>query len=127
MGLLPPPPPPRRGTAGQGACEYCGRISRDRDRCSGCGAPTAVQPLHSAREGFSSGLDGGRLAGDVSRCDGVGSRDEGWREGCETCLRRTAPRDGRVRVIAPPAIIVFECELAIPPNARRSATPEDPR
>ena len=28
---------------------------------------------------------------DIARCPGVGSDAEGWRDGCETCLRRTAP------------------------------------
>ena len=59
-----------------------------------------------------------RLADDVARCNGVGSDDpeEGWREGCETCLRRTAPRPERCWMMAPPPIIAFECEFLIEPN-----------
>jgi hypothetical protein len=60
-----------------------------------------------------------RLANDIARCDGSGSIEDGvqyWREGCEHCLRRTAPRPERVSMIAPPAIIAFECEHLIEPN-----------
>ena len=62
------------------------------------------------------------LADDVARCDGVGSDDpeEGWREGCETCLRRTALRPERFWIMEPPAIIAFECEFLIEPNAEFS-------
>ena len=28
----------------------------------------------------------------AKRCHGSGSDEEGWREGCEDCLRRTSPR-----------------------------------
>jgi hypothetical protein len=57
----------------------------------------------------------GSLAADVARCDGVGSDDpdEGWREGCERCLRRIAPRGETVRMMEPPPIIAFECEFLI--------------
>jgi len=54
------------------------------------------------------------LLNDVARCDGVGSDDEGWREGCKNCLRRTAPRSGdRISMIEPPPIIAFFCEYLI--------------
>jgi len=58
------------------------------------------------------------LPADVARCPGVGSHAEGWREGCETCLRRTAaptdhPRTARIQ---PPAIIAFECEYLLEPK-----------
>ena len=56
-----------------------------------------------------------KLADDVGRCNGVGSDDEGWREGCETCLRRTAPRPEPFWKITPPAIVAFECEFLISP------------
>jgi hypothetical protein len=58
------------------------------------------------------------LPPDVARCAGVGDEDEGWREGCDDCLRRTAelPK-GFASWIEPPAIIAFECEFRIePPN-----------
>ena len=61
----------------------------------------------------------GRLPNDVARCDGVGFQEDdgwGWREGCETCLRRTAKRPEQVWMMDPPAIIAFECEFLIPPN-----------
>lgn len=32
------------------------------------------------------------LSNDIARCPGVGDDTEGWREGCDDCLRRTAPR-----------------------------------
>lgn len=55
------------------------------------------------------------LANDVARCDGDGNDSEGWREGCESCLRRTAPRPERVIMMDPPPIIAFWCEFQIPP------------
>lgn len=56
------------------------------------------------------------LPNDIARCAGVGSDKEGWREECETCLRRTAPRDGIGPWITPPKIVVFECEYLIELN-----------
>lgn len=64
-----------------------------------------------------------RLANDIARCNGSGSVEDGvqyWREGCETCLRRTAPRPERVWMMAPPPIIAFECEYLISLNDRLS-------
>lgn len=52
-------------------------------------------------------------ANDVARCNGYGSDEEGWREGCDNCLRRIAPRPEQVWVMEPPPIIVFECEFLI--------------
>lgn len=51
------------------------------------------------------------MLNDESRCNGV-LLDGEWREGCETCLRRTTPpRDpNRARMMEPLRIIVFECE-----------------
>lgn len=57
-----------------------------------------------------------RLPNDFARCDGVGDDEEGWREGCETCLRRTAPRPEITIMIDPPEIIAFECESLIKPK-----------
>lgn len=56
------------------------------------------------------------LPADVARCPGYGEPGE-WREGCDDCLRRTEPPvdPERVWMMAPPAIIVFECELRIAP------------
>lgn len=51
------------------------------------------------------------LPPDAVRCPGEGSLEEGqwtWREGCETCLRRTAP--GGRRWMMPPPIVAFWCE-----------------
>lgn len=53
------------------------------------------------------------LPKDFAKCRGVGSDDEGWREGCEQCLRRTTPPGDNQSWIEPPAIIVFECEYLI--------------
>ena len=55
----------------------------------------------------------------VACCDGVGDDEEGWREGCDTCLRRTAARADLLQTsfIHPPSIIVFECEYLIEPKA----------
>lgn len=53
---------------------------------------------------------------DIARCHGVGSDEEGWRDGCEDCLRRTCrPEAARVSYMEPPAIIAFWCEYHIPP------------
>lgn len=59
-----------------------------------------------------------RLPSDVARCDGVGNDADGWREGCETCLRRTALRGDMLQTsfLHPPVIIAFECEFLIKPN-----------
>jgi hypothetical protein len=65
------------------------------------------------------------LTDDIARCDGVGSVEDGvqyWREGCETCLRRTAPRPVRVTMMMPPPIITFECEYLIEPNTTNQPT-----
>ena len=59
------------------------------------------------------------LPNDVARCAGVGDDEEGWREGCDDCFRRTGKAAGeRVVMMSPPAIIAFECEFRIEaPNA----------
>ena len=65
---------------------------------------------------FRSGYDriwANKLSDDVARCNGHGSSAEGWREGCENCLRRTAPRGERVLMMNPPSIVAFECEYLI--------------
>jgi len=51
------------------------------------------------------------LPGDVARCAGIGSDDEGWYEECEACLRRTAaPTDHQSQShMTPPAVITFFC------------------
>lgn len=59
------------------------------------------------------------LSNDIARCDGSGETENGvqyWREGCETCLRRTAPRTESVPMISPPLIIAFQCEHLIEPK-----------
>ena len=59
-----------------------------------------------------------KLSNDVARCNGEwveDGADSGWREGCETCLRRTAPRPVYYSLIDPPAILAFECEYLIEP------------
>lgn len=59
-----------------------------------------------------------QLPSDVARCQGVGSDAEGWREGCETCLRRTSPPADPSRVLrmTPPVLVVFFCEFLIEPG-----------
>lgn len=64
------------------------------------------------------------LPPDIARCPGVGYPSEDqpgatdWREGCETCLRRTAPIESEhTETMTPPAIIVFWCEYLIEPDA----------
>ena len=57
-----------------------------------------------------------QLPDDVHRCAGV-QHDGDWREGCQDCLRRTSPPGDpeRVWMMAPPTLVVFECESRIPP------------
>jgi hypothetical protein len=57
------------------------------------------------------------LPADITRCAGSGSDTEGWRNGCEDCLRRTAPATDHPRVsyMAPPVIISFDCPHYLPP------------
>jgi hypothetical protein len=63
-----------------------------------------------------------RLSFDIARCEGVSHIEDGkryWREGCEDCLRRTAPgRQGAWGQVymAPPKVIAFECESRIAPE-----------
>lgn len=62
------------------------------------------------------------LADDIARCPGV-KADGIWREGCEDCRRRTSPAKGfYVPHMAPPEIIVFECEYRIPPEKEPNGT-----
>ena len=59
-----------------------------------------------------------KLPNDVARCNGEwveDGADSCWREGCETCLRRTSPRPEYYSLIDPPAILAFECEYLIEP------------
>lgn len=58
------------------------------------------------------------LASDVARCNGEwveDGADSDWREGCETCLRSTAPKPEYYSLIDAPPIIAFECEYLIEP------------
>ena len=61
------------------------------------------------------------LPADVARCPGVGSDADGWREGCETCERRTLPPADPERVwwMTPPEVIAFWCESLIEPQRPR--------
>ena len=59
-----------------------------------------------------------KLPNDVARCNGEwvdDGADSCWREDCETCLRRTAPRPEYYSLIDPPVILAFECEYLIEP------------
>jgi hypothetical protein len=51
------------------------------------------------------------LANDIARCAGIGNDEDGWRDGCETCQRRTSQGGEYTPHIDPPPIIVFECEF----------------
>ena len=62
-----------------------------------------------------------KLGNDVARCAGDEADGE-WREGCEDCLRRPDRRPFPLHNwMAPPPIIVFECEYRIPPAALQPA------
>ena len=60
------------------------------------------------------------LPDDVARCQGVGSDADGWREGCDRCLRRISS-GGRVHM-EPPKIIVFWCPYLIEAEAKDART-----
>lgn len=80
----------------------------------------SMDPAEALRRLKGSGVSPcSALAADVARCNGIKSNEseEGWRQGCETCLRRTAPRPNRCWMIKPPPIMVFECEFLIKPDA----------
>lgn len=53
------------------------------------------------------------LPQDVARCRGIGSEEEGWRDGCDVCLRRLAKKNDWNWYMQPPAVIAFECEYLI--------------
>ena len=63
-----------------------------------------------------------QLPNDFARCDGYGY-DGNWREGCEHCLRRIAPRPNPCVMMAPPPIIVFRCEYLVVGGPKREAKP----
>jgi hypothetical protein len=66
------------------------------------------------------------LPADVARCLGAGSDADGWRDGCDVCLRRLAPPvdQAHVQWIEPPPIIAFWCEYLIEPDSRGHIEPE---
>lgn len=54
---------------------------------------------------------------DDARCPGVGDELDGWREGCEDCLRRTTPPSGHHQQwMQPELIIVFMCPWYMEPS-----------
>lgn len=54
---------------------------------------------------------------DIASCPGVGSDTDGWCEGRETCLRRTAPGNPHGQwYMEPPAAIAFFCPRLIEPG-----------
>ena len=60
------------------------------------------------------------LPADVARCPGVNLEGE-WREGCESCARRTDRTDHpRVSHMTPPPIIALWCESHIPDRDDRT-------
>jgi hypothetical protein len=83
-----------------------GRVARPDE------TPTDSLPQHY-RDGGRESV-GNALPNDFARCNGVKEEGE-WREGCDTCLRRTAPRPEMVTLVDPPTIIAFECEYLIEP------------
>jgi len=77
--------------------------------------PQDLQPTADPVARVAVEADVRRLPDDVARCHGVGDDAEGWRDGCDDCLRRLAqPLDTRRMVyIEPPAIIAFWCEYHV--------------
>lgn len=85
----------------------------------------AITPCRKVKNGLegNTGMNGYTLNADIARCDGVGYEDGGemdWREGCKTCLRRTAPRPSMPVMIAPPPILDSYCEYVIEPPKRKN-------
>ncbi len=60
------------------------------------------------------------LPNDDARCNGRGNGAGGWHKDCETCLRRTAPRDGIGPNIGPPADPAAECTKVIKPTKKHT-------
>lgn len=57
------------------------------------------------------------LPADVARCPGFATDEGDFREGCEDCLRRTDRSAFPLAAwMAPPLIVVFECEARIAPD-----------
>jgi hypothetical protein len=56
------------------------------------------------------------LANGIARCNGIPHGCDGWRQNCETCLRRTAPRPIQCWMTAPPTFIDNQCPYAIKPK-----------
>ena len=50
------------------------------------------------------------LPSDIARCPGIGSEEDGWREGCDSCLRRLSPPGERSPWIEPPPVVAFWCD-----------------
>ena len=73
-------------------------------------------PAEVQREAESAGGQVMTLPNDIARCAGVGNDEEGWREGCDECMRRTSPSGEMQLWMEPPPIIVFECEYRIEPK-----------
>lgn len=58
------------------------------------------------------------LANDIARCNGAWIKYEDnfvLRNGCENCLRRTAPRPEVVVMFMAPPVIDFDCDYLIEP------------
>jgi hypothetical protein len=83
---------------------------------------TLKLPQDAAEQSLAGSHCSTFLANNVARCNGVGFQENDgwdWREGCETCLRRTAKRPKKPWMMEPPAIITFECEYLIEPKQRK--------
>ena len=65
------------------------------------------------------------IGNDIARCAGVGDDVDGWREGCETCQRRTSPGGDYTPHMEPPPIIVLWCEYEIEPGGHETLRPEE--
>jgi hypothetical protein len=78
--------------------------------------PTTAAGGSPLKRGVGRPVPKRALPADVARCSGVEDDDGTWREGCADCLRRTdRSYFPQAAWMAPPALVVFECEARIEP------------
>lgn len=92
------------------AREFTMRVPAEPDRDADLVLSRAADDLDRQQAALSARDEAlAEAAADIARCAGVNIEGD-WREGCETCRRRTDPPVGDRQVwMRPPVLIVFEC------------------